>query len=514
MRRFLVVALVILVAALALGFFLRRTLVQTELRGAIEARLSETLGAPVTIGRLGLTIVPRLALRGRDVRVGDARVEAPSLAIDRVRVLPRFGSLLAGDVVVDEVDLEGFAVSMLRDERGQWHVPAVVPAPTHGGDSGVVIGRVRVSDARVRLVERGAGGELRERASIDSLQADVTSDDKGLHLKSVTGNIGGAAITGEATVDAKDAQLQFAAAEIADESLPALLRLLGTERPESLRLAAPASVSATVRVDRGSLRLSGKGTLHAPAVDLASLRLERFEAPFVIDGSRVTFAPAAFALYAGTHSGTIVFDAGAVPGAWTIDSRVSGLDTGQFLSALNGTDQRIDGTAVVSADVRGELGRPLAETVNGRVRVEVSDGVVRDFPLLAAIGRALKLGEQQGSDTRFSRLSATLDVASGAATTNDLVLLSSDLRVQAAGRIAADRSLSLRGVAVLSPERSKSAISSIHELSGLRNRNGEVEVPLTITGTLDSPSFGIDIESIIRKGIADELRRRLRRIIR
>jgi hypothetical protein len=148
------------------------------------------------------------------------------------------------------------------------------------------------------------------------------------------------------------------------------------------------------------------------------------------------------------------------------------------------------------------------------MRVEVSDGVVRDFALLAAIGRALKLAQQQGADTRFSRLAATLSIDSGIATTDDLVLESSDVRVQAAGRINADRSLLLRGIAAVSPERSAAAIASIHELKGLRNSRGEVEVPLTISGTLDAPSFEIDLESMIRKGIADELRRAIRRIIR
>jgi len=37
---------------------------------------------------------------------------------------------------------------------------------------------------------------------------------------------------------------------------------------------------------------------------------------------------------------------------------------------------------------------------------------------------------------------------------------------------------------------------------------------LTISGTLDAPAFNLDVGSVIRKGLADELRRRLRRIIR
>jgi hypothetical protein len=190
------------------------------------------------------------------------------------------------------------------------------------------------------------------------------------------------------------------------------------------------------------------------------------------------------------------------------------MDVARFLDALNQGDQRLDGTATVTATLQGQVGASLVESVRGAMRVEVTDGVIREFPLLAYVNTALRLAEQEGRDTRFNRLTATLAIASGAATTDDLVLQAAHLRVEAAGRIGADRSLSLRGTAVLSPERSAEAIRSVRELSGLRNRRGEVEIPLTISGTLDDPGFTLDVEAVLKKGIADELRRRLRRIIK
>jgi hypothetical protein len=88
------------------------------------------------------------------------------------------------------------------------------------------------------------------------------------------------------------------------------------------------------------------------------------------------------------------------------------------------------------------------------------------------------------------------------------------VRVRAAGRIGADRSLALRGVAAVSPERSARGIASVRELSGLRNSRGEIELPLTISGTLDQPSFGLDVKGAVGKGVLDELQRRLWGIIR
>ena len=138
----------------------------------------------------------------------------------------------------------------------------------------------------------------------------------------------------------------------------------------------------------------------------------------------------------------------------------------------------------------------------------------------------MRLAEGDSRDTRFERLSATLAFAGrvartaadaagpGHATTDDLVLQAREVRVEAAGRIGFDRSLDLAGVAVLSPERTARAIRSVRELSGLRNDRGELELPLTITGTLDNPSFGIDLKAVIGRSIKEELRRRIRDLFR
>ena len=307
MRRLLIVATVLLAVAILAGLLMRHTLLQGELRERVEARLSTTLGQRVSIGRLGVSFFPRLAVSGSDVQIGDAPSEAPGVAIRRVRILPRIGSLLSRDVVIEQVQLDGFVVSVVRDEAG-WHVPSAVPSPTAGENGGIVVERVGLTDARIRVFDRLTGGEIQERSGIDSLYADVTVDGGGLRLSSITGRVGGAEISGDARIDPTEARLELSADRITDADLPAFLELLGSERPDSLRLAEAASLSAHLRVDRASARLSGTGTLRAPEVVLDPLQLQRFEAPFVIDGPRLSFEPATFALYDGAHEGRVDVD--------------------------------------------------------------------------------------------------------------------------------------------------------------------------------------------------------------
>lgn len=511
MRRLLILGTVLVALVLAGAFVVRQALSGERLRLAAERRLSATLGQPVSIGELSVGVLPRISVVGRNVRVGEPRVHVPGLDIGSVRIRLRVQSWWKRDVSITGIDLDGFVVSVLRDMRGGWHVPAAVPAPSSGADP--VVRRLHVTGGRVRVFDE-RDGRVVERSSIDELQADVSVERDGLRLMPVAGRIGGAAISGDARTDPNFVSLAFVAPAIADGDVPAFLRLLGSERPAFLHLPEPATASAEVQVDRRSLHMTGKGTLRAPQVLLDPLRLRHFEAPLLVKGTTLRFDPTRFSMYGGTYRGAVTFDLSVSPAAWTADSRVDNMSAGEFLKALTGRDQPFEGTASIAGVLGGHVGESLRRTLSGRLRVAVTNGVVRDFPLLATINRALRLAQQGSADTEFQRLAATLAVEAGQASTDDLMLEARDLRVEAAGRIGADRSLAFRGHGVIPAERVSRSVASIPELARLRNSRGEIDVPLTVSGSLDAPSIALDVKAAIRQGVADELRRRLRRIIR
>ncbi len=512
-RTAIVGALVLAVLAAVAMVLLRQAMIGGPLREAAERKLSVALGQPVAIGGLGAVLFPRPAVIGAHVRVGSSTVEAPAVRIERIRIVPRLRSLISGGLEIDDISLDGFTVSVLRDDNGHWEVPAFGPAPTTGGTSAVSIARVGIENGRLRVFDRLREGGMREAAGIDRIEATVVAYDRGLRLAPIRGLVGTAEVSGEATAAADAVHLAFSAPAVGDDDLPAMLALLGSTRPEALSLGEPASISADVGIERANGRLGGRGTLRAPSVALDALRVRDVEAPFSIDGARVTFEPATFALYGGSHRGTVSIRLAPQPPQWSADSHLDGMDLGAFLDALAGGDARLDGTADADASVSGPLGGALARALRGRARLTVADGVVQDFPLLAAINRTLGLAEGSDRDTRFERLSATFALGNGGATTDDLVLDAGEVRLAAAGRIGFDRTLDLHGLATLSAGRTAAAVASIHELSRLR-KDGRLVLPLTVSGSLDDPTFGIDLKAAIAGGIKDELLRRLRTIIR
>ncbi len=513
--RLIVLSAVILVACLGLAavFTLRQSTIAGLVRASAEARLSAALGQPITIGEIGFTLAPRPAFTGSGIRVGAADAQAaPSLRIDSVRVVPRLRSFFSDTIRIEEVRLDGFTVSILRDRNG-WHAPAAFPAPSQGGPAAVAIERVRVAGGRLIVfdsVERG----VRETSSIDDIRAEMLIDAAGLRLAPFSGRVGTSAIDGEATANATGFRLSFNAPTINDADLEPLLGLLGAARPAIVRLDGAAAASVSVTIDRARSRLTGRGTVRVPALTVQPLRMQRVEAPFTIDGSRLRFTDTTFVLNGGAHRGLVTLSLDADPARWSSESDLEGVDVGALLDALAGRDARIDGRGRIGGRLQGRMEKDFVSGIDGRARLEVEDGVLHDFPLLATVNRTLRLAEAAGNDTRFERLSATLAIARGAAATDDLAIDARDLRVEAAGRIGFDGALNLHGLAMISADRVSSAVASVHELARAKNSRGEIELPLKISGSLGAPQFEIDLETAVRHGVRDELMRRLRGLIR
>jgi uncharacterized protein involved in outer membrane biogenesis len=509
-RRFLAVIAIVFgaIAILAVVLVIRGSLIAAFVREIAESRLSTALGQPVAIGQLGFSLKPRPAFTGSDIRIGDTAQQAPAVSLDRVDVFPVLRSFLKGPIQITEVSLDGFTVSLLRGADGRWRAPAVFPVPTRGAGAGIDIDRVRVAAGRLLIFGVGVDGAMRERSRVDDMRTELVVSPGGLRLAPLTGRVGGAAISGEAETDPQSVRLNFSAPAIRDADLPALFGLLAASRPAVVHMDEPAAASVSVRIERATSRLTGSGTLRAPALTVEPMRLQQLNAPFIIQGTQLTFAPTTFTINEGSHDGRFTLMLGDAP-AWTMDGVVRDLDVGALLDTVAGRDAKLDGHGRIDAKLKGRFEPGFLTRMDGGAAWWFLNGVLHDFPLVAAVNRALRLSEGDGQNTRFEELTASLAIARGTATTDDLVIQAGHLRAVLSGRIGFDRSVDLRGRAIVAAERVAAGVDSVHELARLR-KGGEIAVPLTITGSLDAPKFDIDVATVIREGVVDELKRRLR----
>src|SRR5687767_14852374 len=114
-RRFAAVLILVLVLVAAGGFLaVRGALHPDAMRSAAEARLSTLLGQPVSIGTLRVSLLPVPAVIGSGVAVGTER-DRPDITLDRIRIVPRLGSLFRGPYTIREIVLDGLSVSIVRE---------------------------------------------------------------------------------------------------------------------------------------------------------------------------------------------------------------------------------------------------------------------------------------------------------------------------------------------------------------------------------------------------------------
>jgi hypothetical protein len=116
------------------------------------------------------------------------------------------------------------------------------------------------------------------------------------------------------------------------------------------------------------------------------------------------------------------------------------------------------------------------------------------------------------SDESFERLGATLAVANGSASTQDLRLESPDLLLAAAGGLRLDGSaINLAGQVQLSDELSKQAG---RDLVRYTQEQGRVTLPATITGSADNPQVRIDMAKVASRAITNKANEEAQKVIK
>jgi uncharacterized protein involved in outer membrane biogenesis len=517
------------------GFAAYQALDPEALRGLAERQAGALLGERVTIGRMRVHVFPVPAVVGTDIRTGSGGTsDGPSVSVRAIRILPQWRTLVSKPLVIDAVEIEGLAVVLRRDRQGRWILPGARTEPPStrtgtaagGGPLGGVPGlpggpashalavrRVGVRDSRIAVLDdvlRTRTGSA-EVVVINHIEAELSQRPNGAGALSMRAALGGSPLTGTIEMGPQALSGSLRSASLRNEDLPALFALIGATAPESLAIAGAAPLELAVRVARDTGAMTASGRLNAARVRFSTLTITDVAAPFRATADEVVVEPLTFAAYGGTQRGALRVRHDQTPVAWSLDSRADRLDVNAFLAANTTAADRLLGTGQVTARLRGTTEAPLERHMSGTVDVALSNGVIRNFALLAALNRALRVTAGDSSDTRFERLSASLDLGGGVMRTQNASLRAGELTALAAGALGFDRSIDMDGTAAFSREASARMIASVREVSAARNAQGEVEVPFRITGSMDRPAFAINTEALLGRAIRNEIDRNIRK---
>jgi uncharacterized protein involved in outer membrane biogenesis len=240
-------------------------------------------------------------------------------------------------------------------------------------------------------------------------------------------------------------------------------------------------------------------SLEADRATIGTLGLDRLAGKARITADRLTLEPIAFGVFGGRYEGTLIFTLGAVP-AFTLNAALSGVDVAAataFAGTPGSMTGRLSGRLRLAG--RGMAAAPAMEGMRGTARVDIVDGTVKNLGLVrsavvATSMRADASSAEVGSrDEPFTTLGATLNIASGSATTNEFRFESKDLLLTASGTMRLDgTAINLSGQLQLSDELSQHAG---RDLIRYTQENGRVTLPVTITGPAEAPHVRIDVAS-------------------
>ncbi len=514
-RRSLLIWTVAVIGALGAGLLLLRwALEPAVLKSAAETRLSAALGQPVAIGTVRVSLLPPLTVYGTDITVGrPGQAGGASLDIHAIGMRPRLSSLFSRPIVIDRVDLEGLVLRVRRDPSGRW----VLPFPL-GGASGASenptaarfdVAEIRLRNGRLTITDdQPARGARPAVTPLDNINATVRRTGSVTELDGLTASVGRSKVTGNGSIGGDGLRLNLRWADLQPGDAPFIFALIGSAAPADLSVQGKNPLALDLRAATSG-EITASGRVAADRAAFGTLTMTSFQSPAVFAKNRLTFDPMTFRAYSGSGRGRLTVNLGSSPLSWAIDGNLDRVDVDQFVSANTSAKNKVTGTASIRAQLRGTSRQPMTRTVAGTAGISIANGAVHDFPLLAAIYSALRVGASAGRDLPFETLSATFAIADGRAATNDLTARTGELTLTAAGWIGFDQAIQMKGVAAFSAAESDQFVRSVKELGSLRNAQGELEVPFTVSGTTAAPHFSIDVVGMAGRAVQQEIKRRL-----
>jgi AsmA protein len=253
------------------------------------------------------------------------------------------------------------------------------------------------------------------------------------------------------------------------------------------------------------------GQTSIDTVRLDALSLEQLRTSFRLDEKELlTLDPLTFTAYGGHGKGAIAVDMGRPVAAYTIRTSLQGLDVQRALAAATTMQAVLAGTAQAEATLRGSghTADAVRQSLTGTVRFAIADGVIRNFPILAAINQAAGITAGSDSDVKFQRLDGTATVGGGQAHVDSLALRAGELAIAGTGVIGFDKRIDLQLLVQLSPEKTAEIVRTVG-LGNLAAPGGRLAIPVRVTGTTTAPRFGVDLGAVAKQQIPEELLKKL-----
>ncbi len=256
-----------------------------------------------------------------------------------------------------------------------------------------------------------------------------------------------------------------------------------------------AQVNLVGIINPASSSLDGQGSLKAAHLNFGSIALNDLISNLRLEARHVYFTQVKAGLYGGNAAGELSFDLSGKPVTFKTKVQVSGMNLAQLLAAFPNGGGKMTGKMEGEMQLAGEIAhtqRPLAG-IHGKGHVTVRHGQVPSLMLnanLMKLAHFNDLGPAKNDPSSFNLITTDLELADQRISSKVIDFDGYGVDVDGSGSVSISGSdeLNYRGLAEITTVKSLFT-NTVARLSGATLKDGKLQFPFRITGTIQSPVF-------------------------
>jgi AsmA protein len=262
-------------------------------------------------------------------------------------------------------------------------------------------------------------------------------------------------------------------------------------------------------------KLDARGTLRVASATFSNIVFTDVVMALMAKDGHIRLGPTQARLYGGSYNGDIVLDARPAQAQLSLNEHVHGTDVAALVKAAFDS-ARLSGRADVNVAVTGvgNTDDAIMRSLSGKIDANVKQGALIGIDIAYELQRANALLKREVPPQRTGAARTVFNTLETDGTLDKGVLRIDDLRMET-GR-AANRFLKVHGRGTLDTATQAinyQLVTSVNKLpagssGGGLDALGSVDVPLTITGTLSSPTVRPDIEALAKGKLGQEVQQK------
>ena len=291
-----------------------------------------------------------------------------------------------------------------------------------------------------------------------------------------------------------------------------LQKITGSPAPAPAKKKAEASWSLVPTADASAAPASqpgllanatGTGSIAVGTILYQQMELTNVHSNVTLNHGVIQLNPLTAQIDGGQENGSITVDTRPATMTFAVNAKLTGVDANRLLSSISSVKDTVYGTLGANANVTFSTPQSgdVVQTLNGVIALNLANGKITKLDLLNELSKIGKFGGGAAKGyTAVSQMSGTFNVHSGVAQTNDLKAALDVGNMAANGIInLVNQDLNMHVTAVLNKGFSQSVGGTGvggYLNTALANKNGELVLPVIITGNMNHPIVAPDVQQI------------------